>query len=100
MQEYMMFRGTIIVKVLYDPYENKWETPVEYATKNDLNNAICFNGNASSFRVRSGGTGVKNMYFDMLDPSGNSASIGFLSDGEKGIIFSINNTIVWKLPIN
>ena len=36
----MTFRGTIIVKVLYDPYENKWETPVEYVTKDDLRASI------------------------------------------------------------
>ena len=70
----------------------------ETATKDDLKNAICFSGNAVTLRARSGNTGIKNMYLDISDSSGNMASIGFLSDGEKAITFAVGGTTVWKIP--
>lgn len=80
--------------------DNKWENAAVLVTKDDLNNAMRFIGNAVSFRVRSGNIGIKNMYFDILDSSGNMASIGFISDGEKAITFAVGGTTVWEIPIS
>ena len=80
--------------------DNKWENAAVLVTKDDLNNAMRFIGNAVSLRVRSGNIGIKNMYFDMLDSSGNMASIGFISDEEKAITFAVGGTTVWKIPIS
>ena len=100
LQEYTSFTGKSAAGVAYDPYNNVWGKPTEFVTKDDLNNAMRFIGNAVSFRVRSGSIGVKNMYFDMLDSSGNMASIGFISDGEKAITFAVGGTTVWEIPIS
>lgn len=71
-----------------------------YVTKTDLNNTIRLIGNAANFKVRTGGNGIKNIYLDIVDSSGSMTSIGFISDTEKAIQFSIDNTIMWKLPIS
>ena len=53
-------------------YNNTWVGWAESATKDDLTKSIDFRGNAKTFKVRSGETGLKNIYLDIGDEAGNS----------------------------
>lgn len=66
-----------------------------YALKSDLTKSIDFRGNAKTFKVRSGTDGLKNIYLDIEDESGNSCSLAFLSDGENAVKLMLNNKVVW-----
>lgn len=66
-----------------------------YALKSDLTKSIDFRGNAKTFNVRSGTDGLKNIYLDIEDESGNSCSLAFISDGENAVKLMLNNKVVW-----
>lgn len=66
-----------------------------YALKSDLTKSIDFRGNAKTFKVRSGTDGLKNIYLDIEDESGNSCSLAFISDGENAVKLMLNNKVVW-----
>ena len=76
-------------------YNNTWVGWAESATKDDLTKSIDFRGNAKTFKVRSGETGLKNIYLDIGDEAGNSCSLGFFSDKENSIRLILNNQVVW-----
>ena len=57
--------------------------------------SIDFRGNAKTFKVRSGTNGLKNIYLDIEDESGNSCSLAFLSDGENAVKLMLNNKVIW-----
>lgn len=61
--------------------------------------ATIFTGSSRKFRVRSGDHGLKNIYLDIYDDGGNVTSIGFLSDGEKAIIYSVNMEVIWRMKL-
>ena len=65
------------------------------ATKDDLTKSIDFRGNAKTFKVRSGTDGLKNIYLDIEDGSGNTCSLAFLSDGENAVKLMLNGKTVW-----
>lgn len=65
------------------------------ATKDDLTKSIDFRGNAKMFKVRSGTDGLKNIYLDIEDESGNTCSLAFLSDGENTVKLILNGKTVW-----
>lgn len=64
------------------------------------NEVFKFAGNAKIVQIRSGSNGIKNLYIDVYDASGNKNSIGFLTDGENAIKFYTNDTVVWSLKVN
>ena len=97
LQEYISYTGSSIAKVAYDPYNNKWSDPFYYVNKNDLAKVIGFNGNVTSFRIRSGQSGLKNIYLDAYDASGNITSICFGSDGGNSIQMTQNGTTIWTM---
>ena len=66
-----------------------------YVSKDDLTKSIDFRGNAKTLKVRSGTDGLKNIYLDIEDESGNSCSLVFLSDGENAVKLMLNNKVVW-----
>lgn len=66
-----------------------------YALKSDLTKSIDFRGNAKTFKVRSGTDGLKNIYLDIEDESGNFCSLAFISDGENAVKLMLNNKVVW-----
>lgn len=76
-------------------YNNTWVGWAESATKDDLTKSIDFRGNAKTLKVRSGTDGLKNIYLDIEDESGNSCSLVFLSDGENAVKLMLNNKVVW-----
>ena len=76
-------------------YNNTWGGWAESATKDDLTKSIDFRGNAKTLKVRSGTDGLKNIYLDIEDESGNSCSLVFLSDGENAVKLMLNNKVVW-----
>ena len=47
------------------------------------------------FKVRSGTDGLKNIYLDIEDESGNTCSLAFLSDGENTVKLILNGKTVW-----
>lgn len=95
LQEYTAFDGKSVVKVHYDSYLQEWVEPVVYVTKDDLTKSIDFRGNAKTFKVRSGTDGLKNIYLDIEDGSGNTCSLAFLSDGENAVKLMLNGKTVW-----
>lgn len=76
-------------------FDGTWNSSVGLATKDDLTKSIDFRGNAKTFKVRSGTNGLKNIYLDIGDESGNSCSLVFLSDGENAVKLMLNNKVVW-----
>lgn len=72
-----------------------WTNWVTTATKNDLTKSIDFRGNAKTFKVRSGTDGLKNIYLDIEDGSGNTCSLAFISDGESAVKLMLNGKTVW-----
>lgn len=76
-------------------YNNTWVGWTESATKDDLTKSIDFRGNAKTFKVRSGTDGLKNIYLDIEDGSGNTCSLAFLSDGENAVKLMLNGKTVW-----
>ena len=66
-----------------------------YVSKDDLTKSIDFRGNAKMFKVRSGTDGLKNIYLDIEDESGNTCSLAFLSDGENTVKLILNGKTVW-----
>lgn len=100
-------KGKIVTVLLYgistkaplavNSYENGsgWYGWDQYVTKDDLTKSIGFRGNAKTFKVRSGTDGLKNIYLDIEDESGNSCSLAFLSDGENAVKLMLNNKVVW-----
>lgn len=62
-------------------YNSTWTGWSELASKDDLTKSIDFRGNAKTFKVRSGTNGLKNIYLDIEDESGNSCSLAFLCNG-------------------
>ena len=66
-----------------------------YVSKDDLTKSIDFRGNAKTLKVRSGTDGLKNIYLDIEDESGNSCSLAFLSDGENAVKLMLNNKVIW-----
>ena len=76
-------------------YNNTWVGWAESATKDDLTKSIDFRGNAKMFKVRSGTDGLKNIYLDIEDESGNTCSLAFLSDGENTVKLILNGKTVW-----
>lgn len=64
-------------------------------SKADLTKSIDFRGNAKMFKVRSGTDGLKNIYLDIEDESGNTCSLAFLSDGENTVKLMLNGKTVW-----
>lgn len=76
-------------------YNNTWVGWTESATKDDLTKSIDFRGNAKTFKVRSGTDGLKNIYLDIEDGSGNACSLAFLSDGENAVKLMLNGKTVW-----
>lgn len=75
-------------------FDGTWDT-VNLATKDDLTKSIDFRGNAKMFKVRSGTDGLKNIYLDIEDESGNTCSLAFLSDGENTVKLILNGKTVW-----
>lgn len=61
--------------------------------------ATIFAGSACGFRVRSGDNGLKNIYLDIHDATGNYASIAFLSDGTKGLAYFVNKEEIWRVKL-
>lgn len=61
--------------------------------------ATIFAGSACGFRARSGDNGLKNIYLDIHDATGNYASIAFLSDGTKGLVYFINKEEIWRVKL-
>ena len=76
-------------------YNSTWTGWSELASKDDLTKSIDFRGNAKTFKVRSGTNGLKNIYLDIEDESGNSCSLAFLSDGENAVKLMLNNKVIW-----
>lgn len=76
-------------------YNNTWVGWAESATKDDLTKSIDFRGNAKTFKVRSGTDGLKNIYLDIEDGSGNTCSLAFCSDGENAVRLMLNGKAVW-----
>lgn len=76
-------------------YNNTWVGWTESATKDDLTKSIDFRRNAKTFKVRSGTDGLKNIYLDIEDGSGNACSLAFLSDGENAVKLMLNGKTVW-----
>ena len=76
-------------------YNNTWVGWAESATKDDLTKSIDFRGNAKTLKVRSGTDGLKNIYLDIEDESGNSCSLAFCSDGENAVRLMLNGKAVW-----
>ena len=76
-------------------YNNTWVGWTESATKDDLTKSIDFRGNAKTFKVRSGTDGLKNIYLDIEDGSGNTCSLAFCSDGENAVRLMLNGKAVW-----
>ena len=76
-------------------YNNTWVGWAESATKDDLTKSIDFHGNAKTFKVRSGTDGLKNIYLDIEDGSGNTCSLAFCSDGENAVRLMLNGKAVW-----
>lgn len=72
-----------------------WNKCFATATKDDLTKSIDFRGNAKMFKVRSGTDGLKNIYLDIEDESGNTCSLAFLSDGENTVKLILNGKTVW-----
>ena len=77
-------------------YNNTWVGWAESATKDDLTKSIDFRGNAKTLKVRSGTDGLKNIYLDIEDESGNTCSLAFISDGENAVMLMLNGKAVWK----
>lgn len=73
----------------------KWKGWDQYITKDDLTKSIDFRGNAKTFKVRSGTDGLKNIYLDIEDGSGNTCSLAFCSDGENAVRLMLNGKAVW-----
>ena len=99
-------KGKIVTVLLYgistkaplavNSYDGgKWNGWDQYVTKDDLTKSIDFRGNAKTFKVRSGTNGLKNIYLDIEDESGNSCSLAFLSDGENAVKLMLNNKVIW-----
>ena len=99
-------KGKIVTVLLYgistkaplavNSYDGgKWKGWDQYVTKDDLTKSIDFRGNAKTFKVRSGTNGLKNIYLDIEDESGNSCSLAFLSDGENAVKLMLNNKVIW-----
>ena len=76
-------------------YNNTWVGWAESATKDDLTKSIDFRGNAKTFKVRSCTDGLKNIYLDIEDGSGNTCSLAFCSDGENAVRLMLNGKAVW-----
>ena len=76
-------------------FDSKWDA-VNLATKDDLTKSIDFRGNAKTLKVRSGTDGLKNIYLDIQDESGNTCSLAFISDGESAVMLMLNGKAVWK----
>lgn len=70
--------------------DGTWTDLYTLATKDDLTKSIDFRGNAKTFKVRSGTDGLKNIYLDIEDGSGNTCSLAFLSDGENAVKLMLN----------
>ena len=66
-----------------------------YVSKDDLTKSIDFRGNAKTLKVRSGTDGLKNIYLDIEDESGNTCSLAFISDGESAVKLMLNGKTVW-----
>ena len=99
-------KGKIVTVLLYEistkaplavnSYDGgKWKGWDQYVTKDDLTKSIDFRGNAKTFKVRSGTNGLKNIYLDIEDESGNSCSLAFLSDGGNAVKLMLNNKVIW-----
>lgn len=82
---------------IYSAFRNNgiWRNGKISASKDDLTKSIDFRGNAKTLKVRSGTDGLKNIYLDIEDESGNSCSLVFLSDGENAVKLMLNNKVVW-----
>lgn len=101
-------KGKIVTVLLYgistkaplavNSYENGsgWYGWDQYVTKDDLTKSIDFRGNAKTLKVRSGTDGLKNIYLDIEDESGNTCSLAFISDGENAVMLMLNGKAVWK----
>ena len=74
---------------------DNWSKWINLATKDDLTKSIDFSGNAKTLKVRSGTDGLKNIYLDIEDESGNTCSLAFLSDGESAVKLMLNGKTVW-----
>lgn len=74
---------------------DNWSEWINLATKDDLTKSIDFRGNAKTFKVRSGTDGLKNIYLDIEDGSGNTCSLAFCSDGENAVRLMLNGKAVW-----
>ena len=75
--------------------ESGWRGWDQYVTKDDLTKSIDFRGNAKMLKVRSGTDGLKNIYLDIEDESGNTCSLAFISDGESAVKLMLNGKTVW-----
>lgn len=76
-------------------FDGTWNSSVGLATKDDLTKSIDFRGNAKALKVRSGTDGLKNIYLDIEDESGNTCSLAFISDGESAVKLTLNGKTVW-----
>lgn len=54
-------------------------------------------GNITRVSFRSGQNGIKNIYIDFYDANNVKASLSFVTDGQKGIRFLINEETVWQI---
>lgn len=100
-------KGKIVTVLLYgistkvplavNSYESEsgWRGWDQYVTKDDLTKSIDFRGNAKMLKVRSGTDGLKNIYLDIEDESGNTCSLAFISDGESAVKLMLNGKTVW-----
>lgn len=61
--------------------------------------ATIFVGYPCKFRVRSGSSGLKNIYLDVYDSNENVTSIAFISDGDKALIYSVNREEIWRAKL-
>lgn len=61
--------------------------------------ATIFVGYPCKFRVRSGSSGLKNIYLDVYDTNENVTSIAFISDGDKALIYSVNREEIWRAKL-
>ena len=93
MQEYIDLAGIQVIRT-YSAYDKTW-VKKRNATKDDLAKSIDFRGNAKTLKVRSGTDGLKNIYLDIGDESGNTCSLAFLSDGENTVKLILNGKTVW-----
>lgn len=78
---------------------HKSKMALHFYTDRQNTKATIFAGSACGFRVRSGDNGLKNIYLDIHDATGNYASIAFLSDGTKGLAYFVNKEEIWRVKL-